>query len=161
MSYTNRLKLCVIADVLLLPTVLITIVLYLSERIEYDVLWVCATGAVVIMFLPRGFRDYGKYGKWRNIWNDPIWQKILHIAVSIAIGLLFFKNLETEKMCFALLILATIVETIQDIRYYNRAVEYDMDNIEDVNELARRFPEARPYINRKEKRSNKEGDKVS
>ena len=75
--------------------------------------------------------------------------------------MVFVKNLETEKMSVAMMILVSIAQTISDIKYYNRALKYDMNNIEDVNELARKFPEARPYINRKEKRVNKEGDKVS
>ena len=161
MSYTNRLKVCVIADVLFLLTLLITGILYVSKMINYDVLWVCATGAVVILFLAWGFRDYGKYKFWRNIWKDPIWMKASSIVIAVAVLLIYFKNLETEKMSVAMMILVSIAQTISDIKYYNRAVKYDMNNIEDVNELARKFPEARPYINRKEKRVNKEGDKVS
>ncbi len=156
MSYTNRLKVCVIADVLFLLTLLITGILYVSKMINYDVLWVCATGAVAILFLACG-----KYKNWRRIWKDPIWLKASSIVIAVAILLIYFKNLETEKMSVAMMILVSIAQTISDIKYYNRAVKYDMNNIEDVNELARKFPEARPYINRKEKRVNKEGDKVS
>ena len=151
MSYTNRLKVCVIADVLFLLTLLITGILYVSKMINYDVLWVCATGAVAILFLAWGFRDYGKYKNWRRIWKDPIWLNVSYIALAVAILLIYFKNLETEKMSVAMMILVSIAQTISDIKYYNRAVKYDMNNIEDVNELARKFPEARPFINRKEK----------
>ena len=70
-------------------------------------------------------------------------------------------DLDYEKTCLAVFIPVTITQILRDVRYYNRATKYDMDNLSDVNELARKFPEARPYINRKEKRANKEGDKVS
>ena len=40
---------------------------------------------------------------------------------------------------------------IRDIRYYRYAVKYGMDDLNDVNELANKYPEVRPMINRKRK----------
>ena len=40
---------------------------------------------------------------------------------------------------------------ISDIRYYRYAVRFGMDDLNDVNELANKYPEARPLINRKQK----------
>ena len=40
---------------------------------------------------------------------------------------------------------------IRDIRYYRNAVRYSMDDLKDVNDLANKYPEARPMINRKQK----------
>ena len=39
----------------------------------------------------------------------------------------------------------------QAIRYYRNAVRFGMDDLSDVNELANRYPESRPMINRKKK----------
>lgn len=151
MSYTNRLKICIFADIFFLIDLLIVGLLFLSNIIDHDVLWVCSSGAFVILLLVWYFRDYGKYKKWRNIWKDPIWYKVSYIIMAVAILLFFFKNLETEKMSIAMMILVLITQIVLDTRYFINAMKYDMDDLEDVNELARRFPEARPYINRKEK----------
>jgi hypothetical protein len=40
---------------------------------------------------------------------------------------------------------------ISDIRYYRNAVRFGMDDLNGVNELANKYPEARPMINRKRK----------
>jgi hypothetical protein len=40
---------------------------------------------------------------------------------------------------------------IRDIRYCKYAVRFGMDDLKDVNELANKYPEARPMINRKKK----------
>jgi hypothetical protein len=40
---------------------------------------------------------------------------------------------------------------IRDIRYYRNAVRFGMDDLSGVNELANKYPEARPLINRKKK----------
>jgi hypothetical protein len=40
---------------------------------------------------------------------------------------------------------------ISDIRYYRNAVRFGMDDLNGVNELANKYPEARPMINRKQK----------
>ena len=40
---------------------------------------------------------------------------------------------------------------IRDIRYYRNAVRFGMDDLSGVNELANKYPEARPMINRKKK----------
>ena len=45
----------------------------------------------------------------------------------------------------------SIQRDISDIRYYRYAVKYGMDDLNDVNELANKYPEVRPMINRKQK----------
>ncbi len=40
---------------------------------------------------------------------------------------------------------------IRDIRYYRNAVIFCMDDLNDENEPANKYPEARPMINRKQK----------
>ena len=44
-----------------------------------------------------------------------------------------------------------LIALARDIRYYRNAVRFGMDDLKDVNELANKYPEARPLINRKKK----------
>lgn len=50
-----------------------------------------------------------------------------------------------------MLVLIMANALIRDSRYYRNAVRFGMDDLNDVNELAIKYPEARPMINRKKK----------
>ena len=161
MKYTDLLKISLGADLLFLLTLIITAVLYVLGLIGEDsILSIILPGATLLLVV-EWVVGYGKYKKWRNVWKDPIWQKVFLIIVGVVFFITTVTDLDYEKTCLAVFIPVTITQILRDVRYYNRATKYDMDNLSDVNELARKFPEARPYINRKEKRANKEGDKVS
>ena len=79
--------------------------------------------------------------------------EILAIAIIISI-FVFSENLYVNCLMFVLIMMNAM---IRDIRYYKNAVRFGMDDLNDVNELANKYPETRPMINRKEK-SDKESD---
>lgn len=152
MKYTDLLKISLGADLLFLLTLIITAVLYVLGLIGEDsILSIILPGATLLLVVEWAV-GYGKYKKWRNVWKDPIWQKVLLIVVSVVFFTTTVTDLDYEKTCLAVFIPVTITQIIRDVRYYNRATKYDMDNLSDVNELARRFPETREIIGRKKKK---------
>lgn len=99
------------------------------------------------------YKESGEFKKWRNIWKDPIWQTAAYIilAVAIIVSIFIFPEFEyTYNLIFVLIMMNCLV---RDARYYRNAVRYGMDDLKDVNELANKYPEARPLINRKQKQS--------
>ena len=58
---------------------------------------------------------------------------------------------ESEYFYSVLWVLMMANALLRDIRYYRNAVRFGMDDLSDVNELANRYPESRPMINRKKK----------
>ena len=59
---------------------------------------------------------------------------------------------------FLMFVLIMMNLLIRDIRYYRYAVRFGMDELNDVNELAGKYPEARPMINRKQKTGSGEDE---
>ena len=152
MTYTKAIKLCILSELLLIVGLPLIIALEDKEVLPSGISLPITIG-LAIAFLATGFyKDYGKYKKWRNVWKDPIWQKVLLIVVAVVVFITIVTDLDYEKTRLAVLISVTITQILRDVRYYNRATKYDMDNLSDVNELARRFPETREIIGRKKKK---------
>ena len=59
------------------------------------------------------------------------------------------ESISITDMLIGILIMGNAL--ISDIRYYRNAVRFGMDDLNGVNELANKYPEARPMINRKRK----------
>ena len=97
------------------------------------------------------YKEEGEYKKWRNIWKDPVWQTAGYIVLGIGIIAIIWIFPELEISSLMILILVMVNCLIRDIRYCIYAVRFNMDDLEDVNELADKYPEARPMINRKKK----------
>ena len=86
MKYTDLLKISLGADLLFLLTLIITAVLYVLGHIGEDsILSIILPGATLLLVV-EWVVGYGKYKKWRNVWKDPIWQKVFLIVV----GVVFF-----------------------------------------------------------------------
>ena len=89
------------------------------------------------------YTEQGECRKWRRIWKDPIWQISGYIVIAIMLIISIW--------VFVLWVLMMANALLRDIRYYRNAVRFGMDDLSDVNELANRYPESRPMINRKKK----------
>lgn len=159
MKYTERLKWAVVSDVifmLALGAVFICKEKDLSNNFGVMLTVISVFGMVCIVM--SFYKDAGEYKKWHNIWKDPVWQTAGYIALAIA--LIAFIVLTPEvtfgSALMFLLIMATAL--IRDIRYYRYAVRFGMDELNDVNELAAKYPEARPMINRKQKTGSGEDE---
>lgn len=159
MKYTERLKWAVVSDVifmLALGAVFICKEKDLSNNFGVMLTVISVFGMVCIVM--SFYKDAGEYKKWHNIWKDPIWQTAGYIALAVA--LIAFIVLTPEvtfgSALMFLLIMATAL--IRDIRYYRYAVRFGMDELNDVNELAGKYPEARPMINRKQKTGSGEDE---
>ena len=126
MKYTDRLKLAIVTDVVFVA--ILSTVLFLFEK-----------------------NIIRSFGLWRNIWKDPTWQIAGYIILAIAIIISIFVFSGNPYASFLMFVLIMMNLLIRDIRYYRYAVKYGMDDLNDVNELANKYPEVRPMINRKQK----------
>ena len=153
MTYTNRLKLGIITDILFIAALFAFCVLEATGTLK-------SIGAMLAIILMPGVacvaasfykEESGEYRKWRNVWKDPTLQKAIYIGLAVVIIILIIKSYGPE-LCINMLIFLLIMmnSLVRDIRYYRNAVKYDMDNLEDVNELVSKYPEARQYINKKQ-----------
>ena len=131
MKYTDRLKLAIVTDVVFVA--ILSTVLFLFEK-----------------NIIRSF-GLGECRKWHNIWKDPTWQIAGYIILAIAIIISIFVFSGNPYASFLMFVLIMMNLLIRDIRYYRYAVKYGMDDLNDVNELANKYPEVRPMINRKQK----------
>ena len=97
------------------------------------------------------YAERGECRKWRRIWKDPTWQLAGYIVLAIALiaSLWILPDFKYFNDSIWVLIMANSL--IRDIRYYRNAVRFGMDDLSGVNELANKYPEARPLINRKKK----------
>lgn len=159
MKYTERLKWALVSDVvfiLVLVAVFICKEKDLSNNFGIMLTAIAVFGMVCAVM--SFYKDSGEYKKWHNIWKDPVWQTAGYIALAIALIICIFVfpefNFASSLMC--LLIMTTAL--IRDIRYYRYAVRFGMDELNDVNELAAKYPEARPMINRKQKTGSGEDE---
>ena len=153
MQYTERLKLAIVTDVVLmviLPTILFLFEKDIIRSFGLFMAIVLITGGVCTA--ASYYKERGECRKWRNIWKDPTWQIagyiILAIAIIISIFVFSSGNPYVSSLMFVLIMMNLL---IRDIRYYRYAVKYGMDDLNDVNELANKYPEVRPMINRKQK----------
>ena len=143
MKYTDRLKLAIVTDVVFVA--ILSTVLFLFEKniIRSFGLGVCTAASY--------YKERGECRKWRNIWKDPTWQIAGYIILAIAIIISIFVFSGNPYASFLMFVLIMMNLLIRDIRYYRYAVKYGMDDLNDVNELANKYPEVRPMINRKQK----------
>ncbi len=153
MKYTERTKLAAVADSLF--AIALVAVLYFKKTDLINNFGVLLTIIVVfgaICIAASFYKEEGKYKKWRNIWKDPVWQTAGYIilAVGLIASIWIFPELGIAEVMIFILIMVNCL--IRDIRYCIYAVRFDMDNLEDVNELANKYPEARPMIKRKRKK---------
>lgn len=152
MKYTDRLKLVIATDIIFMAVLA-------AVYIPFDKDIIQSFGLVLAIILITGgvcvvasyYKERGDYRKWRNIWKDPTWQITGYVILAIAIIIsifVFFENPYANSLMFVLIMANAL---IRDIRCYRNAVRFGMDNLNDVNELANKYPEARPMINRKKK----------
>jgi hypothetical protein len=83
-----------------------------------------------------------------------MWQNVAYWGMIIAVLLygLFSNDDGKDSIFMPIMAIIFINYFINDIRKYINARKYDMDNIEDVNELIRRYPELETRINREIKK---------
>ena len=152
MKYTERLKLLIATDIMFIAV--LTSLFILAEK---DLLH--NFGLVLLIILLVGgacvaasfYAERGECRKWRRIQKDPTWQLAVYIILAIALiaSLWILPDFKYFNDSIWVLIMANSL--IRDIRYYRNAVRFGMDDLSDVNELANKYPEARPMINRKQK----------
>ena len=152
MKYTDRLKLAIVTDVVFVA--ILSTVLFLFEKniirsFGLFMAIVLITGGVCTA--ASYYKERGECRKWRNIWKDPTWQIAGYIILAIAIIISIFAYSGNPYASFLMFVLIMMNLLIRDIRYYRYAVKYGMDDLNGVNELANKYPEARPMINRKQK----------
>ena len=156
MKYADRLKIAIVTDVAFVAALAVVFVLFEKNIIRSFGLClaiILVTGVVCIA--ASYYKERGECRKWRNIWKDPTWQLAGYVILAIAIIIsifVFSGNPYANCLMFVLIMLNAF---IRDFRYYRYAVRYGMDDLSDVNELANKYPEARPMINRKKKTQKK------
>ena len=154
MTYTNRLKLAILADLLFAAG--LGAIYFLVKTRLFNNFGINLTVVVILglLCIAASFhKESGECRKWRNIWKDPVWQIIAYIILAVALIISIFVFPEYEYRDSLLFLLIMMNCTVRDVRYYRNAVRYGMDDLEDINELANKYPESRPYINRKQKPS--------
>ena len=152
MTYTNRLKLAILAD--LLFTAGLGIIYFFVKTRLFNNFGINLTVVVIlgmICIAASFYKESGECRKWRNIWKDPVWQIIAYIILAVALIISIFAFPEYEYRDSLLFLLIMMNHIVRDVRYYRNAVRYGMDDLKDINELANNYPESRPYINRKQK----------
>ena len=152
MKYTERLKLLIATEIMFIAV--LTSLFILAEK---DLLH--SFGLMLLIILLVGgvcvaasfYAERGECRKWRRIWKDPTWQLAGYIVLAIALiaSLWILPDFKYFNDSIWVLIMANSL--IRDIRYYRNAVRFGMDDLSGVNELANKYPEARPMINRKQK----------
>ena len=152
MKYTERLKLLIATEIMFIAV--LTSLFILAEK---DLLH--SFGLMLLIILLVGgvcvaasfYAERGECRKWRRIWKDPTWQLAGYIVLAIALiaSLWILPDFKYFNDSIWVLIMANSL--IRDIRYYRNAVRFGMDDLSGVNELANKYPEARPLINRKKK----------
>ena len=149
MKYTERLKLAIAADILFMCVLAILSVKdILSNFGLFFIILLVVGGSCVAVSL---YTEQGECRKWRRIWKDPIWQISGYIVIVIMLIISIWVFPESEYFYSVLWVLMMANALLRDIRYYRNAVRFGMDDLKDVNELANKYPEARPMINRKKK----------
>ena len=154
MTYKQITRLCVIADALFLIGLPIIFLLESNELLPSGIeLPLCIVIAALFIIVGL-YCDYGKHKQWRNLWEQPMWQNVAYWGMIIAVLLygLFSNDDGKDSIFMPIMAIIFINYFINDIRKYINARKYDMDNIEDVNELIRRYPELETRINREIKK---------
>jgi hypothetical protein len=155
MKYTQRLKLSITADMIFIATLVVSALLIVKEKITMNNL-----GLNIDIFLIVGgaclaatlYKERGECRKWRNIWKLPIWQTVGYFLLAGVLLVSIWsvpESISITDILIGILIMGNAL--ISDIRYYRNAVRFGMDDLNGVNELANKYPEARPMINRKKK----------
>ena len=153
MKYTERLKLAAAADILYMAVLAIAFVL--AERnlmTSYGLFLAVILIGGGICVAASLYTERGTCRKWRRVWKYPAWQTAGYIIAAAALILCLFVFPETEHYGGLLVLLIMVYALIKDIRYYRYAVRYGMDDLDSVNELASKYPEAERMINRKQER---------
>ena len=151
-KYTERLRLAIVTDVVFAAMLSVVCILFEKDIIR-------SFGLILAIILVTGgvciavsyCKEQGDCRKWRNIWKDPAWQIVAYVISAIAIIISIFVFSGNPYASFMMFVLVMMNALIRDIRYYRNAVRFGMDDLNDVNELANKYPEARPMINRKQK----------
>ena len=155
MKYTERLKLSIAADMIFIATLVVLELLVLSEKITMNNFGLISAVILIVggACVPASlYKERGECRKWRNIWKLPIWQTIGYFLLAAVLLVSIWsvpESISITDMLIGILIMGNAL--ISDIRYYRNAVRFGMDDLRDVNELANKYPEARPMINRKKK----------
>ena len=152
MKYTERLKLLIATEIMFIAV--LTSLFILAEK---DLLHNFGLMLLIILLVGGAcvaasfYAERGECRKWRRIWKDPTWQLAGYIVLAIALiaSLWILPDFKYFNDSIWVLIMANSL--IRDIRYYRNAVRFGMDDLNGVNELANKYPEARPMINRKRK----------
>ena len=124
MKYTERLKLSIAADMIFIATLVVSALLIVKEKITMNNL-----GLIIAVWQTVGYFLLAAV-LLVSIWSVP-------------------ESISITDMLIGILIMGNAL--ISDIRYYRNAVRFGMDDLNGVNELANKYPEARPMINRKQK----------
>lgn len=149
MKYSERLKLSIITDILLMAVFAITYVLLWEEKhINIEALMVIALVVGALCIAAAFYQEYGELKKWSGLWKDPAWQSALFIIAGVMLiaSIWMLPNPEYVSPGIALLIMLNNIE--RAVRYYNRAVRYGMDDLKDVKELMEKYPETTSLINK-------------
>lgn len=152
MKYTDRLKILAAADIIFIGIMAALFILMEMDRfhnygLAIAVIVIAGGGCVAASI----YSEKGECRKWRRIWKDPVWQTAGYIILAVAfIASLWVFPLH-EHLCYLFGPLIMVNALIRDVRYYRYAVRFGMDDLNDVNELAEKYPEAGPLINRKQK----------
>ena len=148
MKYTERLKLAIAADILFMCVLaILSVHKDIWSNFGLIILLVVGGSCVAVSL----YTEQGECRKWRRIWKDPIWQISGYIVIAIMLIISIWVFPESEYFYSVLWVLMMANALLRDIRYYRNAVRFGMDDLSDVNELANKYPEARPMINRKKK----------
>jgi hypothetical protein len=152
MKYTERLKLLIATEIMFIAV--LTSLFILAEK---DLLHSFVLMLLIILLVGGAcvaasfYAERGECRKWRRIWKDPTWQLVGYIVLGIALIASLWILPDFKYFNDSIWILIMGNSLIRDIRYYRNAVRYGMDDLKDVNDLANKYPEARPMINRKQK----------
>lgn len=95
------------------------------------------------------YKEKGELKRWRNVWAVPKWQTIAYVALAIALIVSIWVLPDYRYANVFMIMLIMINSLVNDVRYYKYAVRFQMDDLESVKELASKYPEARPLINKK------------
>lgn len=140
-SYSKSLIFNIAADAVL---VALWIILVIYDRLKDPGLFpilpvMCGSVAVwAILYFASSTRNYRQ---WNNIWKDPLWLSISSITLAVIVLAMIFLSYNSFNNELILLILLVGV-LIRDIINYKRALKYDMDELNTIEELVRLHPES-------------------
>ena len=123
MTYTNRLKLAILADLLFAAG--LGAIYFLVKTRLFNNFGINLTVVVILglLCIAASFhKESGECRKWRNIWKDPVWQIIAYIilAVALIISIFVFPEYEYRDSLLFLLIRRNRHKVLDPVHFKNR-----------------------------------------